>query len=227
MTQNAPLPHVGAPVYATGAPLETADLAVILIHGRGADAADILGLAGDLGLAGAENRIAFLAPDADGHVWYPNPFQQPLAMNEPWLTGALTLIDTLIDHIRTERPERPIVVGGFSQGACLSLEYLARGSRPISGVAAFSGAFIGPSIADRTPIAAVNDPWVFIGCGDRDQYFTLDVVKASAQALAKADASVDFRTYPGMGHTINADEIETVKALLLDTLSRSSIDPNT
>jgi predicted esterase len=221
MTATTPLPHAGAPVYATGAPLETTDLVAILLHGRGANAADILGLAGDIVPVGAENRIAFLAPDADANAWYPYPFRQPLETNEPWLTGALAKIDTLIDHVRAERPNTPIVVGGFSQGACLSLEYLARGSRPIAGVAAFSGALVGPSIADRLPIGNLTGRWVFLGCGDRDQFFTLDVAEESATTLADAGASVDFRTYPGMGHTINTNEIEAVQSLLTRTLARS------
>ncbi|MGB3330790.1 MAG: dienelactone hydrolase family protein [Thermomicrobiales bacterium] len=221
MTPNTTLPHAGAPVYATGAPLESADLVVILVHGRGANAADILGLAADIVPAGAEERIAFLAPDADGNVWYPQPFRQPLAANEPWLTGALAKLDALVDHVRSvraDRPDLPIVVGGFSQGACLSLEYLARSSRPVAGVAAFSGALIGPSIADRMPIGDLAGRWVFLGCGDRDQFFTLDIAQDSATALADAGATVDFRTYPGMGHTINEDEVDAVRALLAQTL---------
>ncbi|MGC4107632.1 MAG: dienelactone hydrolase family protein [Thermomicrobiales bacterium] len=218
MGTNTTLPHAGAPVYAAGAPLETADLVVILVHGRGANAADILGLAGDILPSGAEERIALLAPDAEGSVWYPYPFRQPLEMNEPWLTGALAKIDLLVDHVRAARPELPVVVGGFSQGACLSLEYLARGSREIAGVAAFSGALIGPSIADRLPISDLGGRWVFLGCGDGDQFFTLDVAEDSAKALAEAGATVDIRTYPGMGHTINADEIEAVRALIAGSL---------
>ncbi|HWK81507.1 MAG TPA: dienelactone hydrolase family protein [Thermomicrobiales bacterium] len=218
MTTPATLPHAGTPVYAAGAPLETADLVVILVHGRGANAADILGLAGDILPEGAGDRIAFLAPDAEGSVWYPYPFRQPLETNEPWLTGALAKLDALVDHVRSERPDLPVVVGGFSQGACLSLEYLARGSRPVAGVAAFSGALIGPSIADRLPIGNLAGRWVFLGCGDRDQFFTLDVAEDSATALAQAGARVDFRAYPGMGHTINADEIEAVSDLLAGTL---------
>lgn len=218
MTANTALPHAGAPVYAAGAPLETAGLVVILLHGRGADAADILGLSGEIAPPGAEDRIAFLAPEAEGHVWYPQPFRQPLVINEPWLSGALAKVDALVDHVRAERPELPVIVGGFSQGACLSLEYLARGSRPITGVVAFSGALIGPSIADRRPIGDLSGRRVFLGCGDRDQYFTLDIAGDSAAALAGAGAAVDFRTYPGMGHTINADEIEAARAVVAHAL---------
>lgn len=219
MASNASLPHAGAPVYAAGAPLESADLVAIMLHGRGANAADILGLAGEIVPAGAETRITFLAPDADGSVWYPYPFRQPLETNEPWLTSALAKVDALVDHVRADRPNLPVVVGGFSQGACLSLEYLARGSRAISGVAAFSGALIGPSIADRLPVTDLSGRWIFLGCGDRDQFFTLDVVEDSAHVLADAGATIDFRTYPGMGHTINADEIAAVQTLLTQTLA--------
>jgi len=218
MSSPTTLPHASAPVYAVGAPLAEADLAVILVHGRGADAADILGLAGDLVPDGAEGRIAFLAPEAEGHVWYPYPFRQPRATNEPWLSGALATLDALVDRVRDGRPSLPVVVGGFSQGACLALEYVARGSRPIAGVAAFSGALIGPSLVEHPPIADLDGRWVFLGCGDRDGFFTLDVARESAQALADAGATVDFRTYAGMGHTINADETGAIRSLIAGAL---------
>ncbi|MGC4190713.1 MAG: dienelactone hydrolase family protein [Thermomicrobiales bacterium] len=218
MTSNTTLPHANAPVYATGAPLESADLVVILVHGRGTNAADILGLAGEIVPEDAADRIAFLAPDAEGSVWYPHPFQQPLAMNEPWLTGALAKIDTLIDHARFGQADLPVVVGGFSQGACLSLEHIARGARPVAGVAAFSGSLIDPSITDRSPIGNLNGRRVFLGCGDRDPFFTLDVAEDSAKALEDAGATVDFRSYPGMGHMIDGDEIEAVRTLIAASL---------
>jgi predicted esterase len=209
------LPHANAPVLHTGAPLADADLVVILVHGRGSTAENILGLAPAIAPEGeAGDRIAFLAPQADGNVWYPQPFRQPLTSNEPWLTGALATIDRVVDLVRDEAPDRTIVVGGFSQGACLSLEYLARGSREISGVAAFSGALIGPSIADRLPIGNLAGRWVFLGCGDRDSYFTIDVAEDSVAALKAAGAETEFRQYPGMGHTIVEDETDAVRARL-------------
>ncbi|HEU0164173.1 MAG TPA: dienelactone hydrolase family protein [Thermomicrobiales bacterium] len=213
------LPHANAPVFHTGAPLAEAELVIILNHGRGSTADNILGLAPAITPeedAGA--KIAFLAPQADGNVWYPQPFRQPLASNEPWLTGALATIDRIVDLVRAETPDRKIVVGGFSQGACLSLEYLARGSREISGVAAFSGALIGPSISDRQAIPTLDGRWVFLGCGDRDSYFTIDVAEDSVAALKAAGAETEFRQYPGMGHTIVEDETNAVRAKIASLL---------
>lgn len=216
----AGLPHVHAPVLRTGAPLDTAGLVVVLLHGRGASAENILELSSNISPEGPDgNRIAWLAPQADDSQWYPYPFRQPLGQNEPWLSGALAVIDRLVDDVRAGNPELPVVVTGFSQGACLSLEYGARGSRPISGVAAFSGGLIGSSFTDRQPVSDLEGRWVFIGCGDQDHHIPIDVAEMSATLLAAAGADVDMRRYPGMPHTIVADELEAVRALIASTLA--------
>ncbi|HWV35037.1 MAG TPA: dienelactone hydrolase family protein [Thermomicrobiales bacterium] len=214
MSEASPqLPHTNAPVYQAGAALDDADLFVIMLHGRGATGENILGLAGEIvPNEEALSRIAWLAPQAAGGSWYPYPFLYPLAQNEPWLSGALAAIDRLIDHVRSDAPDRAVVIVGFSQGACLALEYLARGSRPVSGVAAFSGGLIGPSLADRQPIGDLTGSWVFIGCGDKDGHIPIEVAEQSGRLLADAGAAVDFRRYEGMGHTIVEDETAAVRA---------------
>lgn len=219
----AGLPHVHAPVLRTGATLDAADLAVILLHGRGASAENILGLSSDISPEGADgNRIAWLAPQADDSQWYPYPFRQPLAQNEPWLSGALAVIDRLVDDVREGHPDLPVVIAGFSQGACLSLEFLARGSRSIVGVAAFSGGLIGPSFTNRLPIGDLTGTWVFIGCGDQDHHIPIEVAETSGSLLAAAGADVDIRRYPGMPHTIVADETDAVRERISTTLTRSN-----
>lgn len=221
---NLPLPHATAPVLHTGAPLEDAELVVIMLHGRGATAENILGLSREIApIDGGSDRIAWLAPEADGNQWYPYPFRQPLTQNEPWLSGALATINRIVDHVRESVPQIPVVLVGFSQGACLSLEYLARSSqepqdtRSIAGVAAFSGGLIGPSLTERLPIADLTGTWVFIGCGDQDHHIPIDVAETSGTLLAAAGAEVDFRRYAGMPHTIIEDETSAVRSLLATT----------
>lgn len=209
-------PHANTTVLHYGAPLETATAVVILIHGRGADAQSILGLAPALveGLEIGEN-VAFLAPQAVGNQWYPHRFIAPLEQNEPYLSSALGLIDRVVDEVATAGLEpKALMVAGFSQGACLSLEYAARGSRPIGAVAAFSGGLIGPVDEPHAPLGDVKDVDVFLGTGTIDDHVSPDQVRESARLFEEAGANVDLRVYEGMTHTINEDEIDAVRELI-------------
>lgn len=216
-TTTASDPHGNAQVLHVGAPLEAATAVVILIHGRGADARSILGLAGPLveGLEIGEN-VAFLAPQAVGNTWYPNRFIAPLESNEPHLSSALTLIDRVVDQVATAGLEpKAVMVAGFSQGACLSLEYAARGSRPIGAVAAFSGGLIGPVDEPHMPLSEdVRGMPVFLGSGTVDDHVSPDQVRESARLFEEAGAEVDLRIYEGMTHTINEDEIAAVRGII-------------
>ncbi|MDX9861748.1 MAG: alpha/beta fold hydrolase [Rhodospirillales bacterium] len=194
-----------------GAPLADAAGAVVLLHGRGAGADDMLGLAEAL----ARPDLAFLAPQAPGCTWYPYSFLAPLADNEPALGQALARVDATVAQLGRQgfSPER-VVLLGFSQGACLALEYAARHARRYGGVVALSGGLIGPEGTIRD-----NDGWlagtpVFIGCGDRDGHIPLWRVRESTDVLRGQGAEVTERIYPGMGHTVNDDEIGRVKTLL-------------
>ena len=138
-------PHTGAPIYAAGAALEEASAAMILLHGRGATAADILSLSGELERPG----LAFVAPQAEGYVWYPNRFIAPVEQNEPYLSSALNLVDEILKIIEARGiPAERIFIGGFSQGACLAIEYVIRHPRRYGGLLGFSGR---SSWAARTP----------------------------------------------------------------------------
>ncbi len=220
MSQGQPMtndPHANTRVLHAGAPIESATAAVVLIHGRGADARSILGLAGPL-IEGLEEggNVAFLAPQATGNTWYPHRFIAPLEMNEPYLSSALGVIDAVIDEIAAAGLEpKAVMVAGFSQGACLSLEYAARGSRPIGAVAAFSGGLIGPVDEPHMPLAEdVRDMPVFLGSGTVDDHVAPEQVRESARLFEEAGAEVDVRIYEGMTHTINEDEIAAVRALI-------------
>lgn len=198
-------------VLKAGAPLTSAAGAVILLHGRGAGPEDMLGLAEAL----TRPDLAFLAPQAPGRTWYPYSFLAPLADNEPALTQALARVDATVAGLGSKgfAPER-IVLLGFSQGACLALEYAARHARRYGGVAALSGGLIGPEGTPRDYAGSLAGTPVFIGCGDRDAHIPLWRIQESTGVLQGLGAEVIEHIYPGMGHTVNEDEIHRVQAIL-------------
>ncbi|HVW03763.1 MAG TPA: dienelactone hydrolase family protein [Vicinamibacterales bacterium] len=204
-------PHADASVLHAGAPVAGARLVVILLHGRGASAEDILGLSREVRAA----DVAFLAPQAAGHTWYPQTFLAPIQENEPSLTSALRLIATSIDDLANHGvPAERVALMGFSQGACLSLEFVARHARRYAAVAALSGGLIGPPGTPRDYSGSLDGTPVFIGCSDVDAHIPLERVHESTTVLRRLGAAVDERIYPGMGHTITRDELDAVNALL-------------
>jgi len=204
-------PHRGPRLAERGAPLARAKAAVIMVHGRGASAEDILALADVL----AQPDLAYLAPQAAGHSWYPYPFTAPVDRNEPWLSSALRTIERLLDRLGDSgfSSER-VVLLGFSQGACLALEYAARHARRYAGVVGLSGGLIGPEGTPRDYPGSLAGTPVFLGCSDVDPHIPLARVRESTAVLRRLDAVVSERIYPGMGHGINDDEIGVVRGLL-------------
>jgi predicted esterase len=204
-------PHATQPVLHSGTALEEAKLAVIMLHGRGASAQDILGLAGEF----ERPDLAYLAPQAATSAWYPQRFMAPLAANEPWLTSALTRIGTLVEHVvHAGIPHERIVLLGFSQGACLALEYAARNARRYAGVVGYSGGLIGPDGTPREYTGTLDGTPIFLGCSNVDFHIPEHRVVEAAEVLKQLGGSVEIRIYPGMGHTINPDEIEYVRGML-------------
>jgi predicted esterase len=214
MTAGAANPHANQPVLHHGPPLTEARLVVIAVHGRGASANDILSLAREL----CPGDVACLAPEAAQQTWYPYTFLSPLDRNEPQLTSALGVIETLIAHAGTEglTADR-IVLLGFSQGACLSLEFAARHAQRYGAVVGLSGGLIGPPGTPRAYGGSLSGTPVFLGCSDVDPHIPVERVRESAEVLRALGATVDERIYPRMGHTVNDDEIRAVRALLGDT----------
>ena len=211
MTSGDDDPHRGQPVRQAGAALSDARAAAILIHGRGATAESILPLA-DLF---AHPDLAYLAPQASGSTWYPYPFMSPIAANEPWLSSALGRIFHLVGRLGEGGiPAGRVALVGFSQGACLALEFAARFARRYGGVAGLSGGLIGPPGHVRSDRGSLAGTPVFLGCSDVDAHIPLSRVRESAEALRALGADVTERIYPGMGHTINEDEAKHVRALL-------------
>ena len=204
-------PHQGQPLLTAGEPLDKAKAAMIMVHGRGASAQDILSLTPELNLAG----FACLAPQAAGYEWYPNSFLAPLASNEPYLSSALAVIASLFAKL-TEAgisPERTILLG-FSQGACLSLEFAARNARRYGGLAGLSGGLIGPDGTPRDYPGSLDGTPVFLGCSDVDPHIPKKRVELSAEVLQRLGGNVTTRLYPRMGHTVNRDEIRFVQDMM-------------
>lgn len=203
--------HEGTPTRYGGAALRGARAALILAHGRGANAASILELGEEIGGEG----IALLAPEAMGGAWYPFRFIEPIARNEPYLTSALNRFGAAVAEAEGAgiAPEK-IVLIGFSQGACLALEYAARNPRRYGGVIGLSGGLIGESVSgERYPGHMAGSP-VLLGCSDIDSHIPVARVHESAAIFRALGATVDERIYPNMGHTVNRDEIQAVRALV-------------
>lgn len=203
--------HQGGILLSSGCQLNEARNAMILLHGRGASAEDILFLADLINLPG----YAYLAPEAKDRSWYPYPFTTPIHKNEPWLTSSLTLIRELISQIQAEEiPTQNIVLGGFSQGACLSAEFAARNPERFGGILIFSGGLIGPPGTIRTSPGSLSGTPVFIGCSDRDPHIPLDRVNESGDLLSQLGGNVIKKIYPNLAHTVHPNEIEIARDLL-------------
>jgi predicted esterase len=210
-------PHAGQPVLAAGRPPGEAAAAVILVHGRGADAENMLALADAL----ERPDLAYLAPQAAGSAWYPQGFMAPLAANEPGLSSGLALLRSLVERLaRAGLPPERTVLLGFSQGACLALEHAARNARRYGGVVGLSGGLIGPPGTQRDYPGSLAGTPVFLGCSDRDPHIPKARVDETAAVLAALGGAVTKRIYPHMGHTVVADEIEFVRGLLAELAPR-------
>jgi glyoxalase family protein len=194
-----------------GAPLETAAGALIAIHGRGGGAEDIIALAREI----APPNVTIVAPQAAGNTWYPYPFLEPTERNEPFLSSALRTVADLVAQLGEHGiPAEHIALMGFSQGACLALEAVARNARRYAAVIGFSGGLIGPPGTSFDFAGSLDGTPVFLGCSDVDPHIPKERVEESAVALDRLGATVDVRLYPGMSHTVNRDELEAARAML-------------
>lgn len=187
-----------------------ARLTVVFVHGRGGAADDMLGLADAIGL----DDVAYIAPEAPGRTWYPLSFLAPLEKNEPHLSAALETLRRLIGDLAAEIRTDQIVIMGFSQGACLGLEYAARHAGKYAAIVGFSGGLIGPPGTSRDYPGHFEGTPVFMGCSDVDAHIPLERVHETAAVFRGMGARVDERIYTGMGHTIVRDELDAATALL-------------
>ena len=203
--------HQGQPVLAAGEPLDRARAVMVMVHGRGATAQDILKVADEL----AQPGFAYLAPQAAGNTWYPNSFLAPIPSNEPGLSSGLAAIaDVLTQVSKTGTPPERTMLLGFSQGACLTLEFVARHARRYGGVAGLSGGLIGPDGTPRDYVGTLAGTPILLGCSDVDPHIPKGRVQHTAEVLRQLDGDVTMRLYPNMGHAINQDELDFIRGMM-------------
>src|ERR1039458_2347553 len=214
-------PHANQPVLTAGPTPEKADATVLLIHGRGADAESMLGLHGDL----AAQNLTAIAPQAAGNTWYPHSFLAPLDANQPYLDSCLGRLGSLVaDLLARGIPSERIVVLGFSQGACLTLEFVARHARHYGAVIGLTGGLIGPPGTPRNYPGSLAGTPVFLGSSDPDPHVPFERVKETEAVLRRMGAKVELRRYPGMPHTINEDELDVCRKLLQRVIAAKQKD---
>lgn len=213
-------PHRNSPVFHAGVSLGEAAGAVILLHGRGSTAEDILSLATEFDVP----QLAYVAPEAAGNSWYPFSFLSPIEKNEPWLSSALRKVKTTIESVEeTGIVAERIVLCGFSQGACLATEYVARHARHYGGLIAFAGGLIGPPDADLNHSGDLAGTSVFFGSADPDPHVPWKRVQESAEMLAEMGATVTVKRHQGRPHTITHEDIEFAKRLIRGALGHKAI----
>lgn len=202
-------PHRDQPILVQGAPLAEAAGAVILTHGRGGSASDMQDLAREID----RPQFAYLAPEAAGRTWYPYSMLERLERNQSHLSSAMRLLEKVLAKAAPVPAER-VVLLGFSQGACLALEFAARHARRYGGIAGLSGGLIGPEGTPREYAGTFDGTPLFLGCSDVDPHVPKRRVDATAAVFERLGAQVTKRIYLGMGHTVNPDEISFVRSML-------------
>jgi predicted esterase len=204
-------PHASQPVLSAGPSPDGAAATLILVHGRGATAQSILALHEEIGLP----ALAALAPQAAGSSWYPHSFLAPLEANQPYLDSALAKLRALVDDLTGRGvPAERIALLGFSQGACLTSEFVARHPQPYGAVVALTGGLIGPPGTPRDYAGSLDGAAIFLGAGDPDPHVPFERVRETEQVFTRMGAEIEMRRYPGLPHTINEDELDASRQLL-------------
>src|SRR6266498_5028382 len=211
-------PHEGQPLLTAGEPLDRATAAMVMVHGRGAAAEDILALTAEMNQSG----FVYLAPQAAQNSWYPNSFLAPIQSNEPGLSSGLAVIASILAQLAEAgiSAERTILLG-FSQGACLTLEFAARNAQRYGGLIGLSGALIGPDDTPRNYPGSLAGTPVFLGCSDVDFHVPKERVDQTAEVLKKLGGNVTERLYPNMDHSVNQNEIDFVRGMMQALLAKS------
>ena len=204
-------PHANAEVYEAGAPLRSSNGVLILLHGRGGSAADILGLGQEIAPAG----VSLVAPQATGYTWYPHSFMAPIAQNEPYLSSALDLVESVVEHsLAAGTASDRIAIAGFSQGACLTSEFAARHPRRYAAIIAFTGGLIGPpGINLAHPGSLAGTPALF-SSGDPDPHVPWVRVEETAKQYEAMGAAVELRRHPLRPHTVLREETGLAREIL-------------
>lgn len=198
-----------------GAPRSRAKAAMIMIHGRGATAQSMFSLADEF----AQPDVHYVAPQAQNHTWYPYSFLQPKENNQPGLSSGLQQIYDLIEGLKSDGiPAEKIVLLGFSQGGCLATEFAARHPQKLGGVVGLSGGLIGPDIDPSLYSGSMEQTPVFLGCSNIDPHIPKERVDETEEVFKKLNADVKKSIYPGMPHTVNEDEIKTIRGMIASLL---------
>jgi len=210
-------PHEGQPLLTAGEPLDRATAAMVMVHGRGAAAEDILALTAEMNQSG----FVYLAPQAAQNSWYPNSFLAPIPSNEPGLSSGLAVIASILAQLAEAgiSAERTMLLG-FSQGACLSLEFAARNAQRYGGLVGLSGGLIGPDGTPRKYAGSLEGTPVFLGCSDADFHIPKERVEHSAEVLQRLGGNVTKRLYPRMGHTVIRDEVRFVHGMMAELVEK-------
>ena len=208
-------PHAGQPVLTAGPPPERAKATLVLVHGRGGSAGDIL----PLYRVFQSPDLAAVAPQAANHTWYPHSFLSPMPANQPYLDSALRRIGALVDDLLARGvPAERVALLGFSQGACLTTEFVARNPRRYAAVMGLSGGLIGPPGTPRDYPGSLDGTPTFLGCSDPDPHIPFERVRETEAVLRAMGAAVELRRYPGPDHSIYEDELDACRALLAPLL---------
>lgn len=204
-------PHLDAAITRLGAPLDEARSAIIMLHGRGSSAGDILSLTSQFGVDGA----VYLAPEATGNSWYPHWFMSKLEDNQPNLDSAIMLIKRLLGDLTSAgiSPEH-ILLMGFSQGACLVSEFAIRNAQRYGGIAVLSGGLMGPEGTRWEDPGSLEGTPVYIGCSDVDPFIPLQRVLETEEVMRQSGGQVTLKIFPGMGHLVNQEELEAVSRMI-------------
>lgn len=210
-------PHQGQDLVTAGTPLDEADAAMVLVHGRGATARSIV----QMGQEVHRDGVALLAPQAARNTWYPNSFLSPVEQNEPGRSSGLQAVGEAVDRAVEAGIDRErVLLLGFSQGACLASEYVARNPRRYGGLVALSGGLIGETVDPASYDGDIEGTPVFVGCSDVDPHIPLERVKATSEAFELLHGDVDERIYEGMGHGVNEDELDAVGSLVAELVGK-------
>ena len=197
-------------IILAGRPTDDAKNVMIMLHGRGADAQSMISLKNELQIA----DFAIWAPQATRRTWYPHSFLSPVKKNEPWLSSALELLGQVVADLNSMGFDNgQIYFAGFSQGACLTLEYTARHPKKYGGIIAFTGGLIGDHIRPELYLGDFMQTPLFLGTSDPDSHVPVERAKASAAIFKALNAKVHFQVYPHMGHIINREEIKMVNSI--------------
>ena len=204
-------PHAGQRVLHVGPPPREARGVLVMLHGRGASAESILSLLPELNVEG----LAALATQAAGHSWYPYSFLSPIPQNQPYLDSALAKVNSVVTALLEQGiPSSKIALLGFSQGACLTSDYVARHPRRYGAVMALTGGLIGPPGTPRNYAGSLDGTPAFLGTSDPDPHIPFERVLETEAVFKRMGATVEVRRYEGMGHTINEEEVAICKAML-------------